>query len=157
MSTTIFQVLKLINRLSVGESFRAYRSQFPVQGWRKRSFGFFDPGCIEGSEGKVERSFNNSSSSRKLAAWTHPAGWTAGWTRPDLTIPVYAVIPLSAASGIIEWVSGCDTLHSLIAKYRQINNTRLSQEHDIVKKSFQKYEDLPLLQKVRGDESAAAA
>jgi len=36
----------------------------------------------------------------------------------DLTLQRYAVVPLTENIGVIGWVEGCDTLHSLVSGYR---------------------------------------
>lgn len=114
----------LVNRFLMGESFRAHRSRLRLQR-TNTSYGSLD---IEGSQDIDQQYFNSGSS--------------------DVTIPVYSVVPLSTNCGIIEWVSGCDTLHSLIKRYRKIYDISLSLEHDLMKKPYAKYEELPLLQKV---------
>lgn len=110
----------------MGESFRAYRSSLRLK--RKSN----DYGSLDTGERLTD----------KLGAPD------LSLVSPDLTIPVYSVVPLSTNSGIIEWVSGSDTLHSLIKKYRRIYNVSLSLEHDLLKEPYAKYEELPLLQKV---------
>lgn len=122
------QVLSLINRLLMGESFRAHRSRLRLQR-KTSSYGSL------GLDSQEPDQFEPDLSS----------------TSPDLAIPVYSVVPLSTDSGIIEWVSGSDTVHSLIKTYRKINNISLSLEHDLLKKPYAKYEELPLLQKVRDE------
>eukprot|EP00397_Hematodinium_sp_SG-2012_P000203 GEMP01000203.1.p1 GENE.GEMP01000203.1~~GEMP01000203.1.p1 ORF type:complete len:1732 (+),score=334.48 GEMP01000203.1:1967-7162(+) len=66
----------------------------------------------------------------------------------NLQIQRFAVVPLSNNSGLIEWVPRCDTLHTLIKQYRDSRKIQLSKEITLMKDMCQKYEDLPLLQKV---------
>jgi FKBP12-rapamycin complex-associated protein len=40
-------------------------------------------------------------------------------SKKDLTIKKYPVIPLSQNTGLIGWVSNCDTLHVLIKDHRE--------------------------------------
>jgi FKBP12-rapamycin complex-associated protein len=47
----------------------------------------------------------------------------------NLFIKRYSVIPLSHNTGIIGWVSNCDTLHQLIRDYRNKNKVRVNIEH----------------------------
>ena len=50
----------------------------------------------------------------------------------NLFIKRYPVIPLSHNTGIIGWVSNCDTLHQLIKDYRTINKVPLNIEHRLM-------------------------
>ena len=50
----------------------------------------------------------------------------------NLFIKRYPVIPLSHNTGIIGWVSNCDTLHQLIKDYRQINKVDVNIEHHLM-------------------------
>ena len=60
----------------------------------------------------------------------------------------FAVVPLSANAGLIEWVDGCDTLHGIIKRLRDERSIPLSLEHNLMRQVYRKYEDLPLLEKV---------
>ena len=66
----------------------------------------------------------------------------------NLTIQRYAVIPLSPNSGLISWVPGCDTLHSLIREYREHKKIALNLEHRIIIGMSPEYDQLPLINKV---------
>ena len=44
----------------------------------------------------------------------------------------YSVTPLSTNSGLISWVSPCDTLHALIRDYREKKKILLNIEHRIM-------------------------
>ena len=58
----------------------------------------------------------------------------------NLSIKRYPVIPLSHNTGIIGWVSNCDTLHQLIKDYRQINKVPLNIEHRLMAKFHPKFD-----------------
>ena len=58
----------------------------------------------------------------------------------NLFIKRYPVIPLSHNTGIIGWVSNCDTLHQLIKDYRQINKVALNIEHRIMANYHPKFD-----------------
>ena len=58
----------------------------------------------------------------------------------NLLIKRYPVIPLSHNTGIIGWVSNCDTLHQLIKDYRQINKVPLNIEHRLMAKMHPKFD-----------------
>ena len=49
--------------------------------------------------------------------------------KKNLSIKRYSVIPLSPNTGLIGWVSNCDTLHQLIKDYRNRNKVRINMEH----------------------------
>merc|ERR1712176_631340 len=66
----------------------------------------------------------------------------------DLSITRFAVVPLSANSGLIEWVPRCDTLHALIKMYRDSQHVQLAVEYQLMRSMCSRCEDLPLLQKV---------
>jgi serine/threonine-protein kinase mTOR len=63
-------------------------------------------------------------------------------TLENFQIRRYAVVPLSNNAGLIEWVPGCDTLHSLIKTQRESNKVPLSIEHNLMRSVHAKYEDL---------------
>merc|ERR1719379_2880103 len=67
----------------------------------------------------------------------------------DLSITRFAVVPLSANSGLIEWVPRCDTLHQLIKMYRESRHVQLSVEYQLMRSVCSKCEDLNVLQKVQ--------
>ena len=52
--------------------------------------------------------------------------------RKNLSIKRYPVIPLSHNTGIIGWVSNCDTLHQLIKDYRTKNNIPVNIEYRLI-------------------------
>ena len=58
----------------------------------------------------------------------------------NLFIKRYPVIPLSNNSGLIGWVSNCDTLHQLIKDYRQINKIPLYVEYSLMENFNQKFD-----------------
>uniref|UniRef100_A0ACD5YBT4 Uncharacterized protein n=1 Tax=Avena sativa TaxID=4498 RepID=A0ACD5YBT4_AVESA len=66
----------------------------------------------------------------------------------DLSIQIYAVIPLSPNSGLIGWVPNCDTLHALIREYRGARKIFLNQEHRLMLAFAPDYDHLPLIAKV---------
>ena len=53
--------------------------------------------------------------------------------RKNLSIKRYPVIPLSHNTGIIGWVSNCDTLNQLIKEYRKKNNIPVNIEYQSLK------------------------
>ncbi|RDD40512.1 Serine/threonine-protein kinase mTOR [Trichoplax sp. H2] len=71
-----------------------------------------------------------------------------------LRIQGYSVTPLSTNSGLISWVSPCDTLHALIRDYREKKKILLNIEHRIMLRMAQDYDHLTLLQKVEVFEHA---
>ena len=50
----------------------------------------------------------------------------------NLYIKRYPVIPLSHNTGLIGWLSNCDTLNQLIKEYRQMNNISLNTEYNLI-------------------------
>ena len=58
----------------------------------------------------------------------------------NLAIKRYPVIPLSPNTGIIGWVSNCDTLHQLIKDYRQINNVPFNIEHRLMATFYPRFD-----------------
>ena len=60
--------------------------------------------------------------------------------KKNLFIKRYSVIPLSHNTGIIGWVSNCDTMHQLIRQYRNRNKVRVSIEHYLMAKFHQKFD-----------------
>ena len=50
----------------------------------------------------------------------------------DLDIRRYEVIPLSPASGLIEWVEHCDPIHHVIKQYRDARNIMLNVEQRLM-------------------------
>ena len=60
--------------------------------------------------------------------------------KKNLFIKRYSVIPLSHNTGIIGWVSNCDTLHQLIREYRNRNKVRVNIEHYLMAKFHQKFD-----------------
>jgi FKBP12-rapamycin complex-associated protein len=69
-------------------------------------------------------------------------------TKADLAIYRYGVIPLSPTSGLIEWVPRCDTVHSVIKKYRDLKKMNLEIEQKMMMKFSMDYNLLALIQKV---------
>ena len=66
----------------------------------------------------------------------------------DLDIRRYEVIPLSPASGLIEWVPVCDPVHHVIKSYREARNIMLNVEQRLMMKMAPDYPSLCLIQKV---------
>ena len=60
--------------------------------------------------------------------------------KKNLSIKRYSVIPLSPNTGIIGWVSNCDTLHQLIKDYRNKNKVRVNMEHFLMVKFNPKFD-----------------
>ena len=60
--------------------------------------------------------------------------------KKNLFIKRFSVIPLSHNTGIIGWVSNCDTLHQLIREYRNRNKVRVNIEHYLMAKFHQKFD-----------------
>ena len=60
--------------------------------------------------------------------------------KKNLFIKRYSVIPLSHNTGIIGWVSNCDTLHQLIKDYRNRNKVRVNIEHFLMAKFHPKFD-----------------
>ena len=60
--------------------------------------------------------------------------------KKNLFIKRYSVIPLSHNTGIIGWVSNCDTLNQLIKSYRQKNKVRVNIEHFLMVKFNPKFD-----------------
>ena len=58
----------------------------------------------------------------------------------NLFIKRYPVIPLSHNTGLIGWVSNCDTLHQLIKDYRHINKIPLNIEYGLMAKYNPKFD-----------------
>ena len=56
----------------------------------------------------------------------------------NLSIKRYPVIPLSHNTGIIGWVSNCDTLNQLIKEYRTKNNIPVNMEYRLLTKFHHK-------------------
>eukprot|EP00127_Corallochytrium_limacisporum_P000173 Clim_evm34s6 gene=Clim_evmTU34s6 len=65
-----------------------------------------------------------------------------------LSIRRYAVVPLAPNSGLIGWVSHCDTLHSLIRDYRDSRKILLNIEHRLMLQMAPDYDHLPVLNKI---------
>ncbi|KAL7753608.1 phosphatidylinositol kinase- protein kinase tor1 [Sorochytrium milnesiophthora] len=66
-----------------------------------------------------------------------------------LNIQRYAVIPLSPNSGLIGWVSNCDTLHQLIRDYRDSRKILLNIEHRLMLQMAPDYDThLTAMQKI---------
>ncbi|CAN8069739.1 unnamed protein product [Agarophyton chilense] len=60
----------------------------------------------------------------------------------------YPVIALSGEAGLIGWVPGCDTLHSLVKEYREVRKIMPNVEHRVMLRKAPEPDRLPLLQKV---------
>ena len=69
-------------------------------------------------------------------------------SKKDLTIKKYPVIPLSQNTGLIGWVSNCDTLHILIREHREENNIIHNIEYTLMSQMCDQFEICPLPNKV---------
>ena len=58
----------------------------------------------------------------------------------NLFIKRFPVVPLSHNTGLIGWISNCDTLNRLIKEYRQINNIELNIEYYLMTKLNEKFD-----------------
>uniref|UniRef100_A0A6B2FWP2 Serine/threonine-protein kinase mTOR (Trinotate prediction) n=1 Tax=Myxobolus squamalis TaxID=59785 RepID=A0A6B2FWP2_MYXSQ len=65
-----------------------------------------------------------------------------------LEIKRYSVTPISTYSGLIGWVSDCDTLHCLIKEYRNKNKILVKFENNIINKNYPQYDQLDPLHKI---------
>ncbi|KRX06464.1 Rapamycin-binding domain [Pseudocohnilembus persalinus] len=68
--------------------------------------------------------------------------------KKDLLITRYSVTPLSTQTGLLGWVSDCDTLQCLIREYRKTYNIRGTTENDLKSIFCNNYDLLPLPNKV---------
>ena len=71
-----------------------------------------------------------------------------GKLKSKLSIQRYAVVPLSPNSGLLTWVSHCDTLHSLIRDYREQHKILLNIEHRLMLQQAPSMEQATLIQKM---------
>lgn len=69
-------------------------------------------------------------------------------SKKDLTIKKYPVIPLSQNTGLIGWVSNCDTLHVLIKEHREENKVIPTIEYKLMEQMCEGFVMLPLPNKV---------
>jgi len=76
--------------------------------------------------------------------------------KKDLRIRGYSVIPLAPNSGLISWLSNCDTMHALIKDYRDARKVLLNIEHRLMLQMAPDYQLLSLIQKVEVFEHALA-
>lgn len=65
-----------------------------------------------------------------------------------LSIERFSVIPLSQNTGLISWLSQCDTMHTLIKNYREARGIPLSLEHRNMLAFAPDYDHLTKLQKI---------
>ncbi|KAI0567624.1 Phosphatidylinositol 3-/4-kinase [Gracilaria domingensis] len=63
-------------------------------------------------------------------------------------LKTYPVIALSGEAGLIGWVPGCDTLHSLVKEYREVRKIMPNVEHRVMLRKAPEPDRLSLLQKV---------
>jgi FKBP12-rapamycin complex-associated protein len=75
-------------------------------------------------------------------------------SKKHLSIQRYSVVPLSPNSGLIGWVSHCDTLHALIRDHREAKKVALNMEHRVMLQMAPEYDGLSLIQKVEVFEHA---
>ena len=66
----------------------------------------------------------------------------------NLSIKRYPVIPLSHNTGIIGWVSSCDTLNQLIKEYRIKNNIPVNMEYRLLTKFHHKSDTSTIMTKL---------
>jgi FKBP12-rapamycin complex-associated protein len=65
-----------------------------------------------------------------------------------LNIVRYSVLPLSNNSGLIGWVTNCDTINQLVKQYREEKDIKLLTELKLLQGKSRNYDRLPLLHKV---------
>jgi serine/threonine-protein kinase mTOR len=65
-----------------------------------------------------------------------------------LAIERFSVIPLSQNTGLIGWLPHCDTMHTVIKKYREARGIPLSLEHRAMLQFAPDYDHLTKLQKM---------
>lgn len=73
---------------------------------------------------------------------------TADTEQKEILITRYSVVPLSSNSGLIGWVSNCDTLHNLVRIYRNQNNISMMVEFHLQNSFCQHFELLPIINKL---------
>ena len=64
------------------------------------------------------------------------------------TIRGYQVIPLSANTGVLEWMNNTDTMHDLIKEYRDNRNVLLNIEHKLMLTMAPDFNKLTAIQKL---------
>ena len=69
-------------------------------------------------------------------------------SKKDLSIRRYEVIPLSPNSGLIEWIPNCETLHTIIKRYRDEKNIPLNTEQRLMLKFAPDFHSCTIMQKV---------
>ena len=69
-------------------------------------------------------------------------------SKKDLTIKKYPVIPLSQNTGLIGWVSNCDTLHVLIKDHREESGIIPTIEYKLMEQMCEHFDVCPLPNKV---------
>jgi len=67
--------------------------------------------------------------------------------KQDLGIRRYSVTPLSQAAGVVGWLAGHDTWHSLIEEYRSSKKIAVNVEQRVMARQAPHYENLRLLAK----------
>jgi hypothetical protein len=72
----------------------------------------------------------------------------------ELNLRGYSVTPLSPVSGVIQWLSNCDTLHALIKDYRDARFVLISAENKLMGQVSSNCQTVKLLQKVEVFEHA---
>lgn len=77
-------------------------------------------------------------------------------SKRHLSIERFSVVPLSQNTGLIGWVSHCDTIHTLIRDYREARGILLSAEHRMMLQFAPDYDQLTELQKVEVFDHALA-
>eukprot|EP00178_Gracilaria_changii_P005125 TRINITY_DN182_c0_g1_i3.p1 TRINITY_DN182_c0_g1~~TRINITY_DN182_c0_g1_i3.p1 ORF type:complete len:2630 (+),score=297.38 TRINITY_DN182_c0_g1_i3:758-8647(+) len=65
-----------------------------------------------------------------------------------VSLNTYPVIALSGEAGLIGWVPGCDTIHSIVKEYREVRKIMPNVEHRVMLRRAPEPDRLPLLQKV---------
>ena len=66
----------------------------------------------------------------------------------DVSIKGYSVVPLSPNSGLIQWLSNCDTIHALVKQYREARNKLMNIENALIQYQSSDYTRLPALNKL---------
>ncbi|PXF45649.1 Target of rapamycin [Gracilariopsis chorda] len=66
-----------------------------------------------------------------------------------VALKTYPVIALSGEAGLIGWVPGCDTMHSLVKEYREMRRIMANVEHRVMLRIAPEPDRLALLHKVQ--------
>jgi FKBP12-rapamycin complex-associated protein len=74
----------------------------------------------------------------------------------NLSIARFPIVPLSHNTGLIGWISGCDTIHSLVKLWRDSHGIPLSIEHRQMLEAAPDFERLPVVHRVEAFSEAVA-